>query len=284
MTDTTENSTPETVDEIQFLTEDCIRHTVAPIPAEHIREYFVNKELFFVVNHSESKLQGASFLTYLTNLAIPSDIKFNYPMPYEEYELVMKAYFAQKSIIETAGLHVMAADLLLVAKGYKGESPYTLPIEPEHRTRFINENSEVIERCLHFIDSTQVFALTSIKKLAEHYTPAQRFDTIDDRDYVPSNVAMLYCIPEFITIYFSGEDTKYKLSYFKQQYEEYIFKNNHLAHYFNSKNNLAALLFQHYAIGTFSTGEVTEGMFKIGVFDPNGPHYEKTPYETLQTG
>jgi hypothetical protein len=261
-----------------------LRYSSVPIPADKIREYFTNKDLFFIVNHSESKLQGETFLTYLTNLSLPADVKFNTPLPYEEYELIVKAYLNQTSVNNIAGLHVMVADMLLIAKGLKSEeSPYALPINPDHVLRFISENKEQVDRWLHFLDSTQVYGLTAIKSLNDHYTPKDRFKKVDDPHYVGANIAQLYTMPQFIAIYFSIPGAVYELSYFTYQYEEYAFKNERLAHYFANRNNMAALLFSHFAVGTFKAEEVPVGLFGMGVFNKDSEYYESKPYVPVQS-
>lgn len=266
--------------------EEAIRRTVVPMPGEAIREYFTNKNLFFILNHTESRLQGAPFITYLTNLDMPCDISFNFPLSYEEYALVMEAHMTQTSIHNAASLHVLTAEIMLVAKGMEYEqSPYALPIGKENVLRFISEHKDMVDRWMHFIDSTQVFALSAIKKLNTHYKPAERFEVIDDRNYVGANVAMLYRLPDFIAMYFSIKCDSYRLSYFKPQYEEYMFKTHRLAHYFRSKGNVAALLFEHLAMGTVASTDLTEGIFSMGVFQPTDKHYEPIPFdETVTNG
>lgn len=260
--------------------EDKLREVTVPFPADKIREYFGDKSLFFIANYSESKLKGGAFLTYLSNINIPSDVKFNTPISYEEYAEVMKAYMEQPGVVSAAGLHVMAAEMLLVAKGLPYErSPYALPIDSEVILKFIQEYKYLVENWLHFIDSTQVFALRSIKALNDHYKPEERFPVVEDRSYVGSNIAQLFRIPEFIAVYFAIEGATYKLSYFKDQFEEYMFKNETLAKYFGSHNNFAALYFSHYATGLFKPEDVNHGLFKIGVFDKDSEFYVDVPYE-----
>lgn len=257
-----------------------MREVTVPFPATAIREYFQDKSLFFIANYSESKLKGAGFLTYLSNINIPSDVKFNAPIGYDEYAEVMKAYMESINIVNCAGLHVMAAEMLLVAKGLPYvRSPYALPIDEKVIQMFIEEHWSLVENWLHFIDSTQVYALRSIKALNEFYNPEMRFPVVEDRGYVGANIAQLFRIPEFIAIYFSIENATYKLSYFRDQFEEYMFKNATLSKYFNSPNNFAALYFMHYASGLFKPEDINHGLFRIGVFDPNSEFYDKTPYD-----
>lgn len=247
-----------------------VRETVVPIPTDLIREYFTNKGLYYLIDYRESKLKGGAFLTYLTNLNVPADIRFSAPLEYEEYAELMKAYMDQRSVIGCPLLHVMAAELLLFAKGLVYErSPYMTPVpDTSFLIRFIGENMEQIGKWLHFIDSTHVFALSAIKVLNGHYKPKEFFENIDDKEYVGSNIAQLYRIPEFIAYYFAIEGAEYKLSYFTQQYEEYMFKNERLAKYFRSPHNFSALMFEHIAQGTIKASDIGYGLFAIGVFAP----------------
>uniref|UniRef100_A0AAU7PF04 Uncharacterized protein n=1 Tax=Burkholderia phage vB_BgluM-SURPRISE13 TaxID=3159457 RepID=A0AAU7PF04_9VIRU len=271
-----EQQTPEVQTGIP---EDKLREVTVPFPADKIREYFGDKSLFFIANYSESKLKGGAFLTYLSNINIPSDVKFNTPIGYEEYAEIMKAYMEQPGVVSAAGLHVMAAEMLLVAKGLPYErTPYALPIDEKVILMFIEEHRDMVQKWLHFIDSTQVYALRSIKALNEHYKPEERFPVVEDRSYVGSNIAQLFRIPEFIAVYFSIPNVDHKLSYFKDQFEEYMFKNERLAHYFGSQNNFAALYFTHFAAGSFEAKHIEHGLFRLGVFDPVSPYYEETPY------
>lgn len=251
------------------LLEENIRQVSVPIASDQLREYFGNKGIFYVVNYSESKLKGASFLNYLTNLNVPSDVKFNEGIGFEEYSEIMLAYMNQNSITNLALLNVMAAEMLLFAKGMPYElSPYALAIPVDTLIRFIDENNELVSKWLHFIDSTHVYGLYAIKCLNEHYKPAEFYEVIDDPEYVGRNIAQLYRIPEFIAYYFNIVGAKYHLSYFKPQFEEYMFKNERLSRYFRSKNNYACLMYEHLAKGTFKASDVGLGIFSIGVFDP----------------
>jgi hypothetical protein len=261
-----------------------IRETAVPIPTDLIREFFTNKGIYYLVDYQKSRLKGSNFLTYLTNLNVPTDVIFGDRMEYDEYSELMQAYLNQRSVITCPLLHVMAAELLLFAKGFPRElTPYMTPTPLDsYLFRFVDENKEQINRWLHFIDSTQVFALSAIKRLNEHYKPAEIFPVVDDKEYVGSNIAQLYRIPEFIAYYFSMEDKgiKYELSYFKPQFEEYMFKNERLALYFRSPHNFAAMMFEHVATGSFKGSEVGLGLFNIGVYAPDykGPEYDGSAY------
>jgi hypothetical protein len=54
-----------------------IVETTAPIAIEDLKKYFADKETFYLINYKDSELKGEKLLTYLSNLDVPSDIKFS---------------------------------------------------------------------------------------------------------------------------------------------------------------------------------------------------------------
>lgn len=262
-------------DDAPILPED-LRLATAPISGALIREYFTNKNLFFVIDYVGSKLKGKQLLTYLTNLSLPFDIRLGETeVKYEDYAEFMIAYFEQQSVIECGGAHVMAADILLTAKGLdRSLSPYGLPVTTDQVTRFINENQELVNRHLQFIDSSQVYALFAIESLNAHYKPKERFPIRNDKFCVGQNIAALFTVPEFTGLYFNIPGAKYEMYYFEHQFEQYMFKNKRLAHYFGHHLCFPAAIYNHWVLGHIKPEDVDTTLFKIGVFDPKSPYYE----------
>lgn len=255
-----------------------VREVTAPLKSEQIREFFENKELFYFINYNQSKIKGSQFLTYAANLDLPCDVVFEWPMPYETYEEVLLAHMNQSTVSRITGMHVMAAQMLLVAKGLDiTDNPYNLPVELETICKFIDTHKELVDRWLHFIDSTQVLALTVIERLNRHYKPREVFEIVDDKNYVGPNVAGLYDIPEFIATYHRADN--FRMSYFKQQFEEYMFRGARITKYFDVKNNIAAIMFPIFALGEFKAEEVNNSFFRYGVFSEglNLPDYKYDP-------
>lgn len=260
---------------------EAVRHCTVPIPTTLLAEYISNKKLFYVVNYSNSEVSGAKFLNYLANLVMPCDIDFDFPLPYHEFDSLMEAYFNQKVIAGPASLHILAAIILMAAKGMEYLCiPYEFPVEEAHVYAFIEKHKDLVGRHLHFLDSTQVYALASIKSLNAHYEPKERFENIDDAHYVSPNVAMMYRLPEFTSLYFHIKDkAPPRMSYFVHQFEEAINKTDKLGVYFRGRNNLVCHMFEHLAQGTFRSGDICDGVFKNGVFDSNGEHYEPKAFD-----
>ncbi len=49
--------------------------TIVPIPLENLKKFFTDKDTFYLIDYEKSELKGKKFLTYLSNLDLPTDIK-----------------------------------------------------------------------------------------------------------------------------------------------------------------------------------------------------------------
>lgn len=226
------------------------RDVIVPIAAEHIREYFTDKSVFFLANHTQSKLRGHAFLTYLANLAVPSDVRFNLPLNQDEYIHVMEAYLMQRTVGKAQTLHLMMAQVLLWAKGVDyGHIPYETHVPEEFIKAFVKKNLEKVTNWLHFVDSSGVFAMASIAKLNEVHKPKENAPLVEDKEYVGHNVVNMYGVPHFTELYFGIPGARYRESYFVHQYEDYMFGNQKLAHYFAVENNFLQHVFVGMATG-----------------------------------
>jgi hypothetical protein len=254
------------------ITRPKIVETTAPIPAELLMD--TGELKYFVINYSQSFYKGNEFLTYLFKLmehfGAHADVTFDLPLKYEEYSEVMKAYMESPNIVESPALHTLMAELLLfhIRHDY-GRSPYaTVVSEVSFLHRFIDENKDTIGKWEHFIDSTQVLALSLIKPLRDHYDPKNYFEKQDTDYNLSPNIAKLFAVPDFIVYYFSIQGRPYRLSYFTKEFEQPIFNENKIGTYFRSRNNYAALMFEKLAEGYFKASDVGIGIFGIGVFAP----------------
>lgn len=227
------------------------RNVTAPIGTDFIREFFTNKNITFLVNHTQSRLKGAIFLTYLSNLAVPSDVRFDQPMSEEEYDTIMTAYLTQRTISKAQTLQLMMAQLILWAKGLPfGGIPYVTLVPESYILNFAKKNCATILKWLHFIDSSHVFAFSSIAKLKEEHDPLKNgVEVIDDKEYVGHNVVSLYDVPHFTELYFSIPNAGYRSSYFIRQYEDYMFGNEKFAKFFAVPNNMLAAVYEGVASG-----------------------------------
>ena len=88
--------------------------TTAPIELDELKLFFSDKEIFYLVNYEESKLQGSKLLTYLGNLELPCDIGFT---TQEGFDEMTKEYLHANFLVSIPILETRVSELLLQMKG-----------------------------------------------------------------------------------------------------------------------------------------------------------------------
>jgi ssDNA-specific exonuclease RecJ len=218
--------------------------TEAPIPIEQIKEYFKDKETFFIIDYEKSKIKNKVLLIYLANLDIPCDIKMSDNVTKEEKFQLLKDYFENKSVSDVPLLNVVASEVLLRFTGIANESLFrTNYFTNDEFNEFTSANVQTIIKWVHFMDSTMVFLIKIFEDLNEQIKVEENFPVIDDPQYVGLNVINLLNLPGFLEIYFSSPRSL-SLSYFKQQFEMSMFKGKSLHQTYATENNMFIPLLQ----------------------------------------
>jgi hypothetical protein len=212
--------------------------TEAPIPIDQIKEYFKDKETFFMVDYEKSKIKNKVLLIYLANLDIPCDIKISENVTKEEKFQLLKDYFESKSVSNIPLLNIASSEVLLKSKQIPKETFFKSNLlSEEEYDEFINSNKDLVFKWIHFVDSTMLFLIKTFEDLNEQIKVEENFDVIDDPHYVGLNVVNLLNIPGFLELYFSNKDPLV-LNYFKQQFETSMFKGKSLYQYYMVDNNM----------------------------------------------
>ena len=218
-------------------TEATIRNVAVPLPIETIKEYFNDKSIFFHVDYSESKLKDKIFLTYLGNLDIPCDIVLGDNISDESLFTLIKDYMEIKNISKLHTLNMAVAQIMLKASSVDIKDVFVNPVLTDHQINtFIEDNKDLVERWLHFIDSTMVYLVYIFKELDEELKTQEQFEVVDDPNYVGLNVVNLFDVEGFLELYFAV-DRPLRTSYFVRQFEEYMFKGESLFPYYYKENN-----------------------------------------------
>ena len=92
-----------------------IREAIVPLPIDQIKEYFNDKSITFEIDYAKSKLKDTVFLTYLSNLDVPSDIKLSKDFDIEDTYKLIDAYMNISSISKIPFLEMIVAHILLRA-------------------------------------------------------------------------------------------------------------------------------------------------------------------------
>lgn len=219
------------------------RHVTVPLEIESIKEFFQNKELFFLIDYTQSKIKGNMFLTYISNMDLPCEILFLKASKEEKFEL-LKIYMETRNLNNSNSLKLAAAQIMLEFNGFDTTQILDNPgFSREECQEFIQTHLSMIQRWDTFIRSSMIFMLTSMKDIEENYQFKNQFKQIDDVNYLGNNVVQLFSVPSFLEFYLSKK-TDTELFYFKQQFEEYMFRGKNFFDFFASPQNSLYLTMQ----------------------------------------
>ena len=216
--------------------EENIRIVKVPLAVDQIKEFFVNKELLYLVNYKESDLGGAVFLTYLSNLDLPAEIFFE-GCSYEEKEEVLKIYAKSRNIIKSDSLRFNMANVILTSRGIDTQDIFLDPLfDKKEVKRFLSENKELVDIWNQFIESSSLYALNTVKEHVEVDSIKEEFEVIEDASIIGANVVNMFSIPSFMELFLST-GYKFELKYYKHQFEEYMFRGNNLFSFYMNEFN-----------------------------------------------
>ena len=228
--------------EIKPLSTDKVISCTVPIEINKLQEYFNDKEYRFEINYNNSSLQKKEFLTYLSNLEIPSDLISPIQLSYEIKSSLLYEYMVFPAITLISTLNLAVSSIIFRAKGYDLKDAYPNPYFSEKEADlFIEQNNEVIQKWITFLDSCTIYAQKSIPELNEMDFLTGGIETIEDRNYIGHNIVNLFSLDFFFHNYYSKElGTLY---YFKYQFDDRMFKGLDLNYYFFTKHNFLMSMF-----------------------------------------
>lgn len=200
-----------------------IIETTVPISIENLKKYFIDKEVSYVIDYQNSSLKGKKFLTYLSNLDLPTDIKN------PDLELV-KEYLHSISLLNVSSLENIVIDILFEFKNISKENKYK---------NFINENKDIISKWREKLESLSIFNLYSINS-DEFKDYAKSFPSDDTNSLDGINFVSLLKHERFYLFFknINNDIVKFYTHYF----EDYMFKGKNLFSYWSNENNPMFLL------------------------------------------
>jgi hypothetical protein len=214
-----------------------VREVTVPLPIEHIKEFFQDKEIEFLVDYENSKIKDQVFLTYISNLDIPMDIKVNENFDKESLFKLIDHYMTVKTITNIPFLNSLARQIILTAAGSKAGSEGYL--STDQLQEYISTRKDTIAIWLAFFNSIPLFLISTFKELNEELKVQETYDVIDDIDAVGLNIVNLLT-NEFMADFFTTEVAIEKSFWFKQQFESYMFKGKSLYNF--AESNLRSFI------------------------------------------
>lgn len=220
-----------------------IIETIAPIAIEHLKQYFTDKETYFLIDYSKSDLKGQKFLTYLSNLDVPADI-IN-----PDYELI-KEYFNTKSLVNIPALEKIAIDILFTYKRLQ---------EVEKYNDFIRENLQIIQKWESILDSLVLYNVYTLNiDETKQHVESHPIDETDDT----SGINFLSLLKHEDFFYYYNAVSQENLRFYKKYFNDYMFRGNNLFTYWANENNPMFLLTDGIASGTVNSKEYFEACEK----------------------
>ena len=203
-----------------------IIETTAPLQLDQLKEYFTDKNVFYIIDYENSDIKNEMLLTYLSNLEIPCDIQIK---EYENCMDLLSTYFSFKQMLSVPFLEEKAIDILLQYKGIIEVSDHD----------FIENHKEIIQSWVEKLDSLSIFNMwivneTSFKEFAEGF-PFNDDNTIEGINFV----SLLK--HEHFYIYYNIIENG-NLNFYERYFEDYMFKGNNLYSYWANENNPMFLL------------------------------------------
>lgn len=215
-----------------------IIETTAPLPISDIKQYFLDKDIKFLIDYENSKIQDKIFLTYISNLDIPVDLKLEKGFDVEKTFSLIDAYMDVKAISNIPFLNMIVVHIILKSIGLDTTSILLNQYLTEEQVeKFIETRKEKINKWIHFLDSTMLYMIYSYKELNEIVKVEENFPKIEDPNYIGLNVVNLFSVPGFMTCYF-GSGPSPSMSFFTEQFTTYMFKGKNFFSYFNNEENI----------------------------------------------
>lgn len=220
-----------------------ILNVSAPIAIEDLKKYFTDKTTFYNVNYAESKLRGSKLITYLSNLDLPVDIQLNVSNE-EVYEFI-KDYMNSPMLVNIETLEFAVISILEEAKGLRYYG---------HET-FIQQNQELVDKWISRLDSLTLYNMFIINS-DETKQFAESFPLDDTQDIVGVNFISLLKHPEFFSFYHKIDQDK--LKFYKNYFNNYMFKGKNMYSFWATKSNPLFLLTFGIGSGDITAEEYVE--------------------------
>lgn len=189
--------------------------TVAPIPLELLKTYFVDKSASFMIDYEASELKGSKLITYLGNLEIPCDVK-NYDDDfigeYLKSTMIVSIPSVEKEVTEM----IMAYKLGAIIK--------------------FKDEIESWEKKLDSMTLFNIYTLNdeSIKDWVRQF-PEDKTKELEGINFV----SLLKNEETYTLFEHVNQDN---LTFYSSYFEDYMFKGNNLFSYWANENNPMFLL------------------------------------------
>ena len=197
--------------------------TVAPIPLDVLKSYFVDKSASFMIDYEASELKGSKLITYLGNLEIPCDVK-NYDDDF------VGEYLKSTMIVSIPSVEKEVTEMIMAHK-LGGEVKF-------------KEDIQSWEKKLDSMTLFNMYTLNddSIKDWVRQF-PEDGTKELEGINFV----SLLKNEETYALFEHVNQDN---LTFYSSYFDEYMFKGNNLFSYWANENNPMFLLTWGITSGT----------------------------------
>ncbi len=232
-------------------------HTKVPFSLDEMKDYFLDKNKFYIIDYKNSELKGNRFISYMGNLEITFEVNYTSLSKEEKFELLLE-FFKSRNIVKFSSMALTASEVILRMRKIDGIrlTENSLLTDAE-KDEFIATNEELLERWVTFLLSTNLFMLTTAKEINDSYNFKEGFKEIIDAHYVGQNIVQLFSVPSFMEVFLSAHIER-EIVYFKHQFEDYMFKGQNLFYYYNCPENIPFIIFNEILKGSIQPEQLSE--------------------------
>lgn len=221
-----------------------------PLGPKEFKLLMTDKNTVFLVDlpKSEKLKNPKAQIAFMANANIPARIDFKAEnLTNEMIEAFLVEWMGTNNIIDIPPIKNIVAKIILFACNMDYESvsaPEQITID--FMNNFINRNEDLIGRWVVFLDSVfNVFVPEFMKQddiSMEDYVYKGNCPVLEDRSFIGKNIALLFGVEGFSVAYLANPIPPTNNIFFKHQFIDYMFKNQHLSAYVDVPEN-GALVF-----------------------------------------
>lgn len=217
--------------------------TIVPIPLDQLKLYFQDKNTKFLLDYANSSLKGDKFLTYISNLDVPADVKVD--ITTDEGRELLRSYFHAPNLVRLEALEILALQTLFQARDLNN-----FGLE-----QFIDDNKGIIDQWLSVIDSLTLYNMYTLG-VPQFKEWVQQFPA-DESIEAGVNFVNLIQHQEMYALLEKSEVAN--LKFYTSYFDKYMFKGRNLFSFWANPNNPMFLLTTGIATGQIKPAEAAQG-------------------------
>lgn len=209
--------------------------TVVPFPSDVLRQVMTDNTIPIVIDYDNSAIKNKPALIYLTNVNIEASVTFKVSDKENIFALI-DSYITQKSPINIPALVISVISILFWLREItpgdddKAFLEHHSLIKEDDLEDYLSDPQRAsnIVRLAHVLDNIPTFIFSSSKEFRDAGIAIDAaFPVINSVDYTGYTFVNLLK-SELFTAHYYAQPKETSVTYFKQQFEEYLFKGENL--------------------------------------------------------